>query len=84
MSKPKVDIVRDELSTILADNLNKKFKSQHKIAYYLDGSEQTPTDLDEWVSTGSEMLDLAISNRTNGGLPVGRICEITGLEGVNR
>ena len=35
MSKPKVDIVRDELSTILADNLNKKFKSQHKVAYYL-------------------------------------------------
>lgn len=84
MSKPKVDIVRDELSTILADNLNKKFKSQHKVAYYLDGSEQTPTDLDEWVSTGSEMLDLAISNRTNGGLPVGRICEITGLEGSGK
>jgi recombination protein RecA len=84
MSKPKVDIVRDELSTILADNLNKKFKSQHKVAYYLDGSEQTPTDLDEWVSTGSEMLDLAISNRPNGGLPVGRITEITGLEGSGK
>jgi len=84
MSKPKVDIVRDELSTILADNLNKKFKSHHKVAYYLDGSEQTPTDLDEWVSTGSEMLDLAISNRPNGGLPVGRITEITGLEGSGK
>ena len=26
------------------------------------------------------MLDLAISNRPNGGFPVGRITEVTGLE----
>ncbi len=71
---------RDELSSILADNLNKKFKGQSKVAYFLDGSEQTPTDLTEWVSTGDDMLDLAISNRPNGGFPVGRIVEVTGLE----
>ena len=76
--------VRDELSSILADNLNKKFKSNHKVAYFLDGGEQTPTDLDGWVSSGSPMLDLAISNRPNGGLPVGRITEITGLEGSGK
>lgn len=71
---------RDELSSILAENLNKKFKGRNKIAYFLDGSEETPTDLTEWVSTGDDMLDLAISNRPNGGFPVGRIVEITGLE----
>jgi recombination protein RecA len=71
---------RDELSSLLADNLNKKFKGQAKVAYFLDGSEQTPTDLTEWVSTGDDMLDLAISNRPNGGFPVGRIVEVTGLE----
>ena len=71
---------RDELSSILADNLNKKFKGQQKVAYFLDGSEETPTDLTEWVSTGDDMLDLAISNRPNGGFPVGRIVEVTGLE----
>ena len=80
MAKKK-ESSRDELSSLLADNLNKKFKSSHKVAFFLDGEEQTPTDLDEWVSTGSPMLDLAISNRPNGGLPVGRITEITGLEG---
>jgi recombination protein RecA len=80
----KKDSVRDELSSILATNLNKKFKSAHKVAFFLDGSEQTPTDLDEWVSTGSPMLDLAISNRPHGGLPVGRITEITGLEGSGK
>ena len=71
---------RDELSALLANNLNKKFKGQAQAAYFLDGSEQTPTDLTEWVSTGDDMLDLAISNRPNGGFPVGRIVEVTGLE----
>ena len=71
---------RDELSSLLAANLNKKFKGQSQVAYFLDGSEQTPTDLTEWVSTGDDMLDLAISNRPNGGFPVGRIVEVTGLE----
>jgi len=51
-----------------------------KVAYFLDGAEDTPTDLTEWISTGSSILDLAISNRPNGGLPVGRITEITGME----
>ena len=83
MAKKK-ESSRDELSSILANNLNKKFKSAHKVAFFLDGEEATPTDLDEWVSTGSPMLDLAISNRPNGGLPVGRITEITGLEGSGK
>lgn len=70
---------RDALAGIIADSLNKKFKSM-KVAYFLDGAEETPTDLTEWVSTGSSLLDLAISNRPNGGIPVGRITELTGLE----
>lgn len=69
---------RDELASVLADNLNKKFKDM-KAAYFL-GEDTAPTDLTEWVSTGSTLLDLAIANRPNGGLPVGRIIEVTGLE----
>jgi recombination protein RecA len=69
---------RDELASVLADNLNKKFKDM-KAAYFL-GDDVAPTDLTEWVSTGSTLLDLAIANRPNGGLPVGRIIEVTGLE----
>ena len=74
---------RDQLASVLADSLNKKFKD-YKVAYFLDGSEDTPTDLTEWISTGSSMLDLAIANRPNGGIPVGRITEITGLEGSGK
>jgi recombination protein RecA len=70
---------RDKLAGILADSLNKKFKD-FKVAYFLDGADETPTDLTEWISTGSSMLDLAISNRKGGGIPVGRITEITGME----
>ena len=39
---------RDEMATLLADSLNKKFKD-YKVAYFLDGSEETPTDLTEWL-----------------------------------
>lgn len=70
---------RDELAIQLAENLNKKFKD-FKAVHFLDGEESTPVDLTEWISTGSTLLDLAISNRPNGGLPVGRIVEFTGLE----
>ena len=70
---------RDKLAQVLADSLNKKFKD-FKVAHFLDGADETPTDLTEWISTGSSMLDIAIANRPNGGIPVGRITEITGME----
>ena len=71
--------VKDDLAGVLADSLNKKFKD-YKVAYFLDGAQETPTDIKEFISTGSTMLDLAISNRPNGGIAVGRITELNGLE----
>ena len=70
---------RDDLAGVLADTLNKQFKDM-KVAYFLDGSDTTPTDIKDFVSTGSTMLDLAISNQPNGGIAVGRITELNGLE----
>ena len=72
--------VNDVLAKTLADSLNKKFKDTNKVAYFLDGSDTTPTDIREFISTGSSTLDLAISNRPDGGIAVGRITEINGLE----
>ena len=71
--------VKDDLAGVLADSLNKKFKD-YKVAYFLDGGTPTPTDIKEFISTGSTMLDLAISNQPNGGIAVGRITELNGLE----
>jgi len=80
MAKSKGQLV-DELAGELANNLNKKFKnSNFKVAYFLDGDTDSPSDVKGWVGSGSSMLDLAISNRPKGGFPVGRITEITGLE----
>ncbi len=67
----------EQLADIIASGLNKFFKDE-KIAFVSD--EETPTDLVSFVSTGCSPLDLAISNRPNGGIPYGRITEITGLE----
>jgi recombination protein RecA len=71
--------VRDDLASIIAGDLNKKFKG-NKVAFFLDGTDTSPTDIKDFISTGSDMLDLAICNRPNGGIAVGRITEINGLE----
>jgi len=63
---------------VLADELNKLSKDQN-VAFFLD-SDEAPTNVGGWVSSGCSMLDVAVSNRAYGGFPVGRITEITGLE----
>lgn len=68
----------EDLASILAESLNKKSKDQ-KVAYFLD-DDSTPTNVPGWVGSGSDILDLAVSNRPNGGFPMGRIIELTGLE----
>ena len=76
MAKKKASV---ELIDILADTLNKQAKTQ-QVAFFLDSDGKVPTNVSDWVSFGSAMLDVAVSNRAYGGAPVGRIIEITGLE----
>jgi recombination protein RecA len=79
-SKSKSEL-SDSLANTLADSINKQFKGQAlKTAFFLAGDNDAPTHVTEFISSGCSMLDLAISNRPNGGFPVGRITEITGLE----
>ena len=73
----------DKLATVIADELNKQFKHQ-QVAYFLGGETVSPTDVTGWISTGSSILDLAISNRPNGGIAVGKITELNGLEGSGK
>jgi recombination protein RecA len=75
---------RDELAQLIAESLNKTFKDSDQVAYFLDGREDTPTDFTDFISTGATMLDVAISNRPHGGIAVGRITELTGLEGSGK
>jgi len=84
MSKKTIDEPnRDELAELIAESLNKLHKGD-QVAFFLDGRESTPTDITDFISTGATMLDVAISNRKHGGIGVGRITELTGLEGSGK
>lgn len=76
----EVSTERDDLALLLQKELN---KGGGKSAFFLD-EDDSPTQITEWVSTGSTLLDLAISNRANGGLPVSRMVELSGLEGTGK
>lgn len=72
----------DDLADIVVQGLNKKFKDMNEVAFL--GMDQTPTDLNWFLSTGSSVLDVAISNRPYGGIAYGRITELSGLEGSGK
>lgn len=65
----------DDFSQELIRQLNKEHGSN--IAFNL-ASDDAPTDVRRWISTGSRELDYIISNRRDGGFPEGRIVEIQG------
>ena len=55
------------LTEELAVSLNKKFSKEYtQVAYFLNGGDESPTDVKSWGSTGCTPLDLAIANRPNG------------------
>ena len=72
-------IDRDEMAVLLQNELNKSQKDGTKVSFFLD-EDDDPTEVTEWVSTGSTLLDLAISNRKHGGMPVGKFVELSGPE----
>lgn len=77
--------VKEDLADIIRNDINDTFKKEgFTVAYFLDGTDNTPADVKNWVSTGNDVLDMMISNRRNGGLPVGRLIEYNGLEGTGK
>jgi recombination protein RecA len=82
MAKKEKNTMSEDLAQVLADSINNQLGSKrNKVAYFLNGSQgDDPGTIMGWVSTGSSMLDLAVSNRPHGGLPVGKIVELMGME----
>lgn len=76
-------VERDDLALLIQKELNKAQKDGSKVSFFLD-EEDNPVDVREWISTGSTLLDLAISNRPHGGFPVGRMVELSGLESTGK
>jgi recombination protein RecA len=88
MAKKKVMIDSDgahqqqeDFTADLINSLNRDLG--HKVAYNL-ASDQSPTHVKRWISTGSKGLDYIISNRPNGGLPEGRIVEVFGPPSIGK
>lgn len=73
---------KDDLIQLITDSINKGKDTAE--AYSLTHMLDAPTDVKDWVSTGSALLDLVISNRKDGGLPFSKIVEINGLEGSGK
>lgn len=64
----------------LIDKFNKK--SNGEVAFLIeDGSV---TDVKTWIPIGSEPLNFMIGNRRNGGIPVGKLSAIEGLESTGK
>lgn len=76
-------VERSELAELIHKALNKSSADGGQVSYFLD-EEEDPSMVSDWISTGSSLLDLAISNRKNGGLPVGRIIEISSQEAAGK
>lgn len=74
--------VHNIIGSLITD-LNKSFAKElggESASYFLDD----PTlfaKVTDYVSSGLDILDIAMANKKGGGYPVGRIVEITGLEG---
>lgn len=81
MAKRKKEEKSDEFTSDLIKSLNKEHGS--RIAYNLS-TDESPTHVNRWISTGSKQLDYIIANRPNGGLPEGRIVEIFGPPSIGK
>ena len=64
----------------LIREFNKNSDESGKMAWCLATDADNPTDVKIFISTGSTLLDYAIANRVGGGVPVGKLTEITGEE----
>ena len=49
-----------------------------------DLTEQNPTEVKEWIPTGSRWLDSSICRGKRSGIPVGKVVEIAGLEATGK
>ena len=82
-SNPPVEITAEseDFTSDLIKALNKERGT--RVAYNLS-TDESPTHVNRWISTGSQLLDYIVSNRRSGGLPEGRIVEIFGPPSIGK
>lgn len=65
-----------KLTKLLIKGLNRG----HELPLAFNLNDPNPTEVKDFISTGSTLLDYCISNRRDGGVPVGKLTEICGEE----
>lgn len=78
--KKKDDVEAATLTKLLIKEFNVDEGKTGKIAWCLATDDDNPTDVKEFLSTGSTLLDYICANRRDGGVPVGKLTEISGEE----
>jgi recombination protein RecA len=73
--------VADSIVSDIISSMNKQ--EGGKVAFRLD-DPNNPSNIKSFISTGIKGLDYAISNRKNGGIPMGRITNFFGREGSGK
>jgi recombination protein RecA len=74
---------KEQVDVNLVEMLADKFKQEGSSAtasFLWDSS----ANVQEWLSTGNIVLDAVLSNKRDGGIPVGRLTEIAGIEGAGK
>ncbi len=71
-----------KISKALIKELNKD--SDEKVAWSLATDKDNPTDVREFIDTGSTLLNYLIANKRGGGAPAGKIIEIVGEEATGK
>lgn len=71
----------NDFTSELIQQLNKD--CGQRVAYNLS-TDDSPTHVNRWISTGSRQLDAIVANHLDGGLPEGRIVEIFGPPSIGK
>ena len=69
----------NDLIDIAYKSLNSKFKDKGFRAFRLSDPD-SPMVVKTFIPTGCTPLDIAIANKSNGGIPIGKIVGIEGLK----
>ncbi len=82
MAKSKVTKLKKGSLDIAAVRSIINKKAGREVAHSLQ--DNNPTEVNEWIPTGSRWLDSIICKGKLGGIPVGKISEIAGLEATGK
>jgi RecA/RadA recombinase len=62
------------------DQIKKDVNKKMGVNVAFTSDDENPSEVKDWISTGSRLLDGIISQGRMAGIPVGKITELAGLE----